>query len=406
MKRRVLIVVENMPVPFDTRVWKEALSLSENGYAVTVLCPKDKNHRKGYEYLKGVHIYRHPAMVGGNGALSYVLEFSCALAWEMLYSTWIYLRRGFDVIQGCNPPDDIFLVALPFRLLGVKYIFDHHDANPELYFAKYRKMGFLYKAQMLLERLCFRASDVVMTTNLSYRRLAIDRGSVAPENVFVVRNGPDLEWFNAVPVNPRWKRGKPFLVGYVGNMSVQEGLEILLEVAKHIRCMGRNDVGFICVGGGTDLARLQKIVRDENLEDVVEFTGRVSDTQLLEVLSTADICVNPDEPCEMNNISTMIKIMEYMALEKPIVQFDLMEGRYSAGDASLYVTTDNMVSDFASKILWLLDRPEERTRMGKLGRSRVEEQLAWKFSVNNLLAAYEYVFSMKNRQSQKAAEIA
>ena len=399
MKRKVLIIVENLPVPFDTRVWKEALSLRENGYEVTVLCPKDKKYRKGYEYLNGIHIYRHPATREGDSALSYIAEFSVALAWEMLFSIWIYLRRGFHVIQGCNPPDDIFLVALPFRIFGIKYIFDHHDANPELYYSKYERMGFLYRAQLLVEKLCFRSSDVVMTTNRSYRQLAIDRGGVAPEDIFVVRNGPDLEWFNPVSANPAWKRGKPFMVGYVGNMSIQEGLDILLDVAKHIRSIGRNDVQFVCVGGGTGLAQLRDIATKENLNGLVDFTGRVSDSDLLEILSTADVCVNPDKPCEMNDISTMIKIMEYMALEKPIVQFDLIEGRYSAGEASLYADAQNsnIVADFADKILWLLDHPEERRKMGKFGRTRVEEQLAWKFSVENLVAAYERAFVKKGR---------
>lgn len=399
MKRKILIIVENLPVPFDTRVWKEALSLREHGYEVTVICPKDKKYRKSYEYLSGIHIYRHPATRGGNSALSYIAEFSVALFWEMLLSAWVFLRRGFNVIQGCNPPDDIFLVALPFRILGVKYIFDHHDANPELYYSKYEKMGPLYKIQLFLEKLCFRFSDVVMTTNRSYRQLAIDRGGVSPEDIFVVRNGPDLEWFNLVPANPAWKRGKPFMVGYVGNMSIQEGLDILLDVALHIRSIGRNDVQFVCVGGGTGLAELREIATSKDLNSLVEFTGRVSDSDLLEILSTADVCVNPDKPCEMNNISTMIKIMEYMALEKPIVQFDLMEGRYSAGEASLYADAkkEDMVADFAEKILWLLDHPEERMRMGKTGRTRVEQQLAWKFSVENLVAAYDRAFAKKGR---------
>jgi glycosyltransferase involved in cell wall biosynthesis len=302
---------------------------------------------------------------------------------------WIFLRRGFHVIQGCNPPDDIFLVALPFKLLGVKYIFDHHDANPELYLSKYESKGLLYRAQVLLEKLTYRFSDVVIATNESYRELAVKRGGLSPENVFVVRNGPDTETFRAVPPNPALGHGKKYLVGYVGTMSIQEGLDILLDVALHIKSIGRQDVHFTCVGGGPGLAGLRQMVKEKNLEDMVDFTGRVPDRQLLEILSTADVCVNPDKPCEMNDISTMIKIMEYMALGKPIVQFDLKEGRFSAGEASLYADNHGMAGDFAAKILWLLDHPEERTRMGQIGSRRVETELAWKFSVVNLLAAYE-----------------
>jgi len=395
VKRKVLIIVENLPVPFDARVWKEALALRSNGYEVTVLCPRDKKHKEGYEFLDGIHIYRHPTFGEGNSIFGYVLEFLGALLFECFYTSWIFLRRGFNVIQGCNPPDDIFLVALPFRILGVKYIFDHHDANPELYLSKYEKKGLLYRSQVLLEKLTYRFSDVVMATNGSYRDLAISRGGRAPEDVFIVRNGPDLDRLTAIPPDPSLRHGKTYLVGYVGTMSIQEGLDILLEVAQFIRVRGRRDIHFTCIGGGPGLAGLQQMVKDMKLEDMVDFTGRISDQQLLAILSTADVCVNPDKPCEMNDISTMIKIMEYMALGKPIVQFDLKEGRFSAGEASLYASRENPVPDFAAKILWLLDHPEERKRMGQVGRRRVEMELAWKFSVNNLLAAYERVFSKK-----------
>jgi glycosyltransferase involved in cell wall biosynthesis len=393
MKSKVLIIVENLPVPFDTRVWKEALSLQKAGYEVTVLCPKGKGYRKGYELLEGVHIYRHPMPREGNTPLGYVWEYGCALFWEVLYSWWIYLRRGFNVIQGCNPPDDIFLVALPFKLFGVRYVFDHHDVNPELYFSKYERKDFFYRAQIWLEKLTFRFSDVVMSTNSSYKQIAVTRGGLAPEDVFVVRNGPDLKTFKAVPPNPALKYGKRYLVGYVGTMSAQEGLDILLDVAEHIRNLGRQDVHFTCVGGGPGLADLKKLTQDKHLEDMVNFTGRVPDAELLAVLSTADVCVNPDRPCQMNDMSTMIKIMEYMALGKPIVQFDLKEGRFSAQEASLYSDNGNGVTGFAENVLWLLDHPEERQRMGEFGRRRVEKELAWEYSVDNLLAAYGKVFS-------------
>ena len=299
------------------------------------------------------------------------------------------------MIQGCNPPDDIFLIALPFKLFGVKYIFDHHDAIPELYLSKYDKQGLLYKIQVWLEKWTYRFSDVVMATNASYADLAVTRGGLDPADVFVVRNGPDLATFKAVPPVPDLKYGKKYLVGYVGTMSIQEGLDILLDVALHIKNSGRDDVHFTCVGGGPALAELRKMVEDKGLADTVNFTGRISDEQLLKILSTADVCVNPDKPCEMNDISTMIKIMEYMALGKPIVQFNLKEGRFSAQDASLYADNANQIPDFAAKILWLLDNPDARQRMGEFGIRRVREELAWEYSSKNLLAAYERVFSKR-----------
>jgi glycosyltransferase involved in cell wall biosynthesis len=403
MTRKVLIIVENLPVPFDTRVWKEARALRMNGYEVTVLCPRGKGFVKGYEMLEGVRIYRHPMPPEGNYPLGYVLEYSCAIFWEFLFTWWIFLTRGFDVIQGCNPPDDIFLVALPFRIFGVRYIFDHHDANPELYLSKYERRDIFFRIQLWLEKLTYRCASVVMATNESYRALALDRGGLDDSDVFVVRNGPDLETFKPVPPQLALKHEKAYLVAYVGTMSIQEGLDILIDVAAEIRTRGRADVHFTCVGGGPSLAALRRMVEERNLGEMMNFTGRVSDAELLEILSTADVCVNPDKPCEMNNISTMIKIAEYMALSKPIVQFDLKEGRFTAGEASLYSDGKNLVSEFASDILWLLEHQEERRRMGKFGRERVEHYLSWEHSVGNLLAAYERVFEKRGRMRHNSS---
>jgi glycosyltransferase involved in cell wall biosynthesis len=387
-------------------VWKEAIALRKADYEVTVLCPKDKGYERGYEFKEGIHIYRHPMPAQGEGALGYLWEYGCALFWEIIFSWWIYFRRGFQVIQGCNPPDDIFLVALPFKLFGVRFVFDHHDVNPELYLAKYDRKDALYRIQVWLERLTFRLSDVVMSTNHSYKEIAVTRGGLAPEDVFVVRNGPDLKTFQPVPPVAALKYGKRYLVGYVGVMSAQEGLDILLDVAEHIRNLGRTDIHFTCVGSGPALSDLRRMVHDKNLGEMVNFTGRISDADLLDVLSTADVCVNPDKPCPMNDMSTMIKIMEYMALGKPIVQFDLREGRISAQDSSLYSDNVNRVSAFADNILWLLDHPAERKEMGEFGRRRVETELAWDYSVGNLLAAYERAFSKRRRKPASRAEIA
>ncbi len=388
-------------MPFDPRVWKEALTLRANGYQVTVLCPKDKGYSKGHEVIDGIHIYRHPRVKEGSTPIGYIWEYGCALAFEFLFSLWIYIRHGFHALQGCSPPDNIFLVALPFKLLGVKYIFDHHDASPELYLSKYGKIDVFYRLQVWLERQTYRFSNVVIATNNSYRDLAITRGRVNPEDVFVVRNGPDPKTMRPVAPDPSLKYGKPYLVGYVGTMSTQDGLDILLNVALYFKNLGRHDVHFTCVGGGTGLTGLRKMTTQMGLDDQVNFTGRIPDDQLVAILSTADVCVNPDKPCEMNDISTMIKIMEYMALEKPIVQFDSKEGRFSAEAASLYADKENQVPDFANKILDLLDHPDKRLRMGAFGRKRVTEQLAWEYSVTNLLAAYRRAFS--NRRADRDA---
>ncbi len=221
--RKVLIIVENQPAPSDPRVWKEALSLYENGYDVTILCPRGEDCAKGYEMCEGIRIYRHPMPGEWNSARGYLWEYSCALIWEFVYTCWIYLRHGFHVIEGCNPPDDIFMIALPFKLLGVKYIFDHHDAAPELFFSKFNKNRFFYKVLLCLEKQSYRFSDVVMATNNSYRDLALTRGHRALDNVFVVRSGADLENFRGVPPNPERKHGKRHLIGYVGIMGTQDG---------------------------------------------------------------------------------------------------------------------------------------------------------------------------------------
>ena len=364
---------------------------------MTVLSPRRKEWPRVHEIVDGIRIYRHPTPREGHTPLGYVWEYAWSFLWEFLYTWSIYLRHGFDVIQGCNPPDNIVLVALPFKLFGVRYIFDHHDASPELYCAKEGKKGFTYKALLWLEKVTYCFSDVVMVTNESYKDLATGRGRRSADAVFVVRNGPNPQTFKAVSPNPVLKDGKRYLVGYVGCMNVQDGLDILVEVAEYIKNLGRTDIGFVCVGGGPELAGLRQMVKGRDLVKMVNFTGRVPDRELLEILSTADVCVNPDRPCEMNDISTMIKIMEYMALGKPIVQFNSKEGRFSAQEASVYADNAEPICSFANKVLWLLDRPEERKRMGEFGRTRVEKELAWAHSVGNLLAAYDRALSGRTR---------
>lgn len=388
-KDRVLIIVENLPSPFDRRVWQEASTLRDAGHEVSIICPKGKGYEKSFEIIDGIHIYRHSLPLEADGAIGYALEYGVALFWEFVLAWKVFFTRGFDVIQACNPPDLIFLVAAVFKLFGKKFVFDHHDINPELYEAKFGRRDVFYKLMLLCERLTFRMADVSIATNESYKKIAIERGGMPPDRVHVVRSGPKLDRLKIVPAVPELRKGRRFLVGYVGVMGKQEGIDLLLQSVEHIVYnLGRRDIHFGLVGGGTELDALTRYSEELKISDFVTFTGRVSDAELLNMLNTADVCVNPDVANEMNDKSTMNKIMEYMALAKPIVQFDLTEGRVSAQEASLYASK-NDIEDFAVKIVELLDDPVARKRMGEFGLRRVQNELQWDFEVPKLLAAYE-----------------
>ncbi len=391
--RRVLIIVENLPSPFDRRVWQEATTLKAAGHTVSIICPTGKGYEKRYEEIDGIHVYRHSLPVEAKGAAGYLIEYSYALFWEFVLAWKVLFRHGFDVIHACNPPDLIFLIGGFFKFfLGKKFIFDHHDINPELYEAKFGRRGFLYRVVVQLERLTFRLADVSIATNESYRRIAIDRGRMDPAKVFVVRSGPKLDRLRILPPVESLRNGKRYLVGYVGVMGKQEGIDYLLQAAAYIvNVLGRRDVHFGLVGGGTSLEEMKALSVELGVSDHVTFTGRVPDQDLLEMLNTADVCVNPDVANEMNDKSTMNKIMEYMALGKPIVQFDLTEGRSSALQASLYAKR-NDARDMGDKIIELLDDPVRRREMGDFGRNRVMNQLEWKYEAPKLLAAYDAAF--------------
>lgn len=392
-QRRVLIIVENLPCPFDRRVWQEARTLAGAGYLVSIICPKGKGYEKGFEEIDGVAIYRHAHPFEASGALGYLAEYTWALLAEFFLSLRVLTERGFDAIHACNPPDTIFLIGGFFKLFGKRFVFDHHDINPELYEAKFQRRDFFYRLMLALERLTFKTADICIATNESYRRIAIERGERAPDKVFVVRSGPDLRRLKTLPPDPALKRGRRYLVGYVGVMGRQEGIDGLLTAVHHIVYeMNRKDIHFGLVGGGTELPAMQKLARDLKVEDYVTFTGRAPDAELLAMLNTADVCVNPDVANEMNDKSTMNKIMEYMALGKPIVQFDLTEGRVSAQDASLYAVRNDPI-DLARKLVALLDDEPLRQRMGRAGQERVRTALSWDHEAPRLLAAYDALFS-------------
>lgn len=396
--RKVLIVVENLPVPLDRRVWLEATTLKSKGYEVSVICPTGRGWDKFHEEIEGIHIYRYPEPVEAHsGAVAYAKEY--------LHSLWHWFRlarkvrreHGFDVIHGCNPPDLVFLLAWLYRPFGVRYLFDHHDVCPELFEAKFDKKGLLYNVMLIWERITFATASVSIATNESFRAIALSRGKMKPEDVFVVRSAPRIEKFEIRPADPEMRKGAGTVLGYVGVIGQQEGMDLLVAAADHlIRAMGRSDVHFIIVGFGPEVPMVEADVARRGLDAHFTFTGALYGEDLLRALNSCDIGVSPDPKNAMNDISTMNKVMEYMTLEKPVVQFDLKEGRASAGEASVYAAA-NDPKDFAARIADLMDAPERRAEMGKIGRARVLDKLSWAHSVPHLLAAYDRIFAKMGR---------
>jgi len=395
---RVLIIVENLPVPFDRRVWSEATTLRLAGHEVSVICPFGPDATAAHEVIDGIHIYRHPLPLEAKGKLGYLLEYASALFWEFRLSLKVRRQRGFDVIQACNPPDLIVLVAAVHRLFfGTRFIFDHHDLNPELFEAKFGKRGPFWHLLVLMEKLTFAMADMSIATNESYKAIAVSRGGMDPDNVAVVRSGPNLTRVRRLQPDPAWRKGRKHLVAYVGVIGRQEGLDLLLESVRHIVVTkGRSDIQFAIMGSGPEWDAVKAQSEAMGLADYVTFAGRVDDHTLMTVLSTADVCVNPDRPGVMNDKSTMNKIMEYMALGKPIVQYDLTEGRVSAGIASLYARNTD-TADFGDLIVALMDDPALRARMGDFGERRVREVLSWPHEAPKLVAAYDRVLAPRNK---------
>jgi glycosyltransferase involved in cell wall biosynthesis len=403
--RRVLIIVENLPVPFDRRVWSEATTLRDAGYSVSIICPIGRGFEAKEETIDGIHIYRHSLPLEARGAAAYLIEYSAALFWEFVLALKIARRHGFDVIHACNPPDLIFLVALVFKWFGGKgFLFDQHDANPEFFESKFGRRGIFWKLLLLAERMSFKLADVSIATNESYRHIAINRGGMRPDRVFVVRSGPDIGRVKAHPPDAAWRNGRKYMVGYLGVISQSEGLDLLLESIEYIvRVQGRSDIQFVLVGGGPEWQAIKDLCEKMNLQEFVTLPGRVDDKSLFTILSTADVCVNPDRVTTMNDISTMNKIMEYMALAKPVVQFDVTEGRYSAQKSSLYAKANDPI-DFADKVLELLADSDARKRMGEFGYRRVHDQLAWHHEQPKLLEAYDKLFEICSKASSPGSQ--
>ena len=384
--RKALILVENLSVPFDRRVWQESTTLRDAGWEVSVICPQGTSRdTEPYAEIDGIKIHRYPLKAATGGPRGYLQEYGTAL-----WHTWRLAKKvgPVDVVHACNPPDLFYLIAKRLKRRGARFIFDQHDLVPELYLSRFdRGEDLLYRAVARLERKTYQAADIVISTNESYREAALTRGGKRPEDVFVVRSAPVVERFHEVPAEPELKKGKPYLLCYLGVMGPQDGVDYALRSLASLR-ETRTDWHAVFMGGGDTFDEMVALAEKLKLDDLVEFTGRISDEDLLRYLSTADVCLSPDPLNPLNDVSTMNKVMEYMAMARPIVSFELREARVSAQDAAVYATA-NDEPEFAKLIASLLDDPKTRQRMGEIGKARVSGPLSWNNSAEQLIAAYE-----------------
>jgi glycosyltransferase involved in cell wall biosynthesis len=391
--RHILFIVENNSVPFDRRVWHEACSARDFGYEVSVICPTDKRSYDNRSLIDGIRIYRHPCPIEGLNRWAMLFEYLNALFWESLLALRVFLKRPFSVIHSANPPDHVFLIAIAFKIVGVKFVFDHHDLVPETYVAKYGAKSIVYRILLWIERLSLKAANIVISTNESYKKIAIERDGKSDEDIVVVRNGPDVSNIPTPLPRPELLGGFRHLIGYVGVIGKQDGIENLLSVADYlVKKRQRRDIKFAVVGSGPNLKNLIRDAKAMALDGYVQFFGFVSEELLLEILTASDICINPEFRNEFTDKSTMIKIMEYMALKKPIVQFYTTEGEITAGDAAISIR-DNDIVQFGDAILALLGDPARRARMGDVGRERIEKQLSWPIQAKKLEAVYDRIIS-------------
>ena len=405
-ERRVLIVVENLPVPFDRRVWLEATTLARHGYRVSVICPKAKGFNRSRETIEDVEVLRYRIPFEAQGALGFAVEFAWCFVMTSLLSLWVQLfGRGFDVLHACNPPDTFWLLGRFWKLFGRRYVFDHHDLCPEMFAVKFgRTGGLLYRGLLWLERQSMRAADVIITTNQSHKLIAATRGGRAPQDVIVVRSGPDLGRFRKLPASPEYRHGKPHLLVYLGEICQQDGVDHMVRALKLLReRFGRVDFHAVFVGGGPHQKAIKAYAAEQGVSDYATFTGRVSDEELCRILSSATLGIDPDPKNAWSDKSTMNKVIEYMYFGLPVVAYDLHETRVSAGEAGLYAAPNDEVA-LAAAIGMLLDDPARRARMGVAGAGRVRDKLAWDHSIAPLLAAYDRAWGTGSVTAEPVAD--
>jgi glycosyltransferase involved in cell wall biosynthesis len=388
--RRALILVEDLPVPFDRRVWNEAQTLRDAGWRVTVVCPRGEGARRWHDRIDRIGIFRYPLPTTAAGLFNHVLEYAVAIPATLLLSLLAWRGRRFDVVHLCNPPDFLFPIGRLFRWLGSAVVYDQHDLAPEVYVAQGgRKGGAVHRFLRWSEGATYRSADAVIATNATYRRFALSRGGVDPARLFVVRSAPDPQRIFRVEPDPELKAGRPYLVVYLGTMGPQDGVDLFVRAARRVLDERRGEVRFLAMGGGNQLEGLREMAAGLGLaEDDLTFTGRIPDAQLRTALSTADLAISPDPANDFNEYCTMNKTLEYMAIGLPVVAFDLEETRVSAADAAVYAEP-NDPAGLARLTVDLLDQPAERARMGAAGQERISGALSWQRSAASLLEAYE-----------------
>lgn len=402
--RRALILVEDLSVPFDRRVWSEALTLRDAGWRVTVVCPRGDGARRWHERIDGIDVLRFPLPTTAAGLVHHIVEYAVAIPATMLLSILAWRGRRFDVVHACNPPDFLFPVGRLFSWLGSAFVYDQHDLAPEVYLAQGgRKGGLVHRFLLWSERRTYQVADVVIATNETYRRFAVQRGRLDPGRVFVVRSSPDPNRIHRVEPEPALKRGRPFLVAYLGTMGPQDGVDLFLQMARALLDTRPGSARFVAMGAGNQLERLRDLASRLGLsKDDLLFTGRVPDEELRRVLSTADVAVGPDPANDFNEYCTMNKTLEYMAAGVPVVAFDLEETRVSAGPAAVYATP-NDPHELARLVSQLFDHPEQRAQMAAAGQQRMAGPLSWERSAEQLLAAYNMAVS-RRRSGQRSTK--
>jgi glycosyltransferase involved in cell wall biosynthesis len=389
---RILILLQNEPVPSDRHVWNQSTALARAGYDVTVICPEGEERDRGvHEERDGVSIHRYRPRRAGEGIAGYALEYLAALWSIRRLARRLARERPFDLVHACSPPDFLLLAALSLRRGGARFVFDHHDLTPELYQARFGG-GLPYRATLAAEQVAFRCADVVLSVNDSYRRVAIERGRRDPADVAVVRTGPNLTRFTPSEPDPALKRDKRFLLSYVGVMGPQDGVDHALLALAELRAL-RDDWHAVFMGDGDVAERMRAMAAELGLAERVEFTGWVEHETVRCVLSSSDLCLAPDPSNPLNDVSSMVKLSEYMAMSRPIVSYDLAESRFGAGESAAFAAPDDHAG-FARLASELLDDPERRAAMGAAGRERVEEVLAWEHQERALLAAYSRALGM------------